>query len=82
MLQIVYGRFDVFVLGERRREAWSGDRRRRFKVGGEESGGRRRDEAEEGLRDVIYVQASCKTTAGSFSDAPHIPKVWTKEVLN
>ena len=59
--------FDVIVFvfkGERRREAWSGDRRRRWKVDGEKGGGeepvRRRergDEAEEGLRDVIYVQA-------------------------
>ena len=53
-----------FCKGERRREAWSGDRRRRLKVDGEgrEESGRRRDEAEDGLRDVIYVQASCKTT--------------------
>ena len=59
--------FDVIVFvfkGERRREAWSGDRRRRWKVDGEKGGGeelgRRRergDEGEEGLRDVIYVQA-------------------------
>ena len=55
-----------FCKGERRREAWSGDRRRRLKADGEgrEESGRRRDEAEDGLRDVIYVQASrsIKTT--------------------
>ena len=41
---------------------------------GEESGRGRRergDEAEDGLRDVIYVQAS-KTTVCSFSDSPRV----------
>ena len=49
--------------GGRRREAWSGDGRRRWKDGEREAGDEsrrrreRRDETEEGLRDVIYVQA-------------------------
>ena len=65
---------DVFLCvcsGERRREAWSGDRRRRWKVDGEESGRGRRDrgdEAEDGLRDVIYVQASKSTVTHSLNE--------------
>ena len=48
--------------GERRREAWSGDQRWRWKVVSEdeerdgEGTRRRREEPEEVLRDVIYVQ--------------------------
>ena len=53
----------IILKGGRRREAWSGDGRRRWKDGEREAGDEsrrrreRRDETEEGLRDVIYVQA-------------------------